>query len=456
MMWRKSLLILAAVLYCEFGMILTSCQSTDTADGPAGELQRQAFLGVDLGSPSQAKAGVEVKRITNAEVATKTGLRAGDRILRVNGSLLDSFVTYQKIFPALRAGETVRFEIVRNDQVLALTTTLSALPREQLKGAHTIYDSVLTDFGSRLRMIVTRPQNAQGQIATGKLPVVFLVGWLSCDSVEYPFGPSDGFGQAPHDIATKSGVVLVRTDKPGVGDSEGPGCVECDFQTELAGYRAAFRALKRYDFVDPDRIFILGLSNGGGFAPLVPQNEKVRGYIIAGGWAKTWFEHMIEHERRRLQLSGKNQGEIKDLMKGYAEFYTDYLVRKMTPREVLRAKPHLATLWYDMPEHQYGRPASFYHQLQDLNLASAWEKVDAPVLILYGEYDWIMSRADHELIAEIVNSKHPGRATFVELPKTDHLFMTYDNIGAAFEGATPGRYNPSVTEQILKFLQSNR
>lgn len=451
-MWRKSLLILAAVLYCEFGMIPAYSQTTGAADGPAGELQRQAYWGVELRAPSTAKAGVEVKRIIDDSVAAKTGLRAGDRILRINGSLLDSFTTYQKIFPALRAGETVRLEIVRNDRVLSLTTTLSALPREQPNGAHTIYDSVLTDFGSRLRMIVTRPQS---DIATGKLPAVFLVGWLSCDSVEYPFGAgADGFGQAPYDIATKSGLVLVRVDKPGVGDSEGPSCVECDFQTELAGYRAAFRALKRYDFVDPDRIFILGLSNGAGFAPLVPQNEKVRGYIIAGGWAKTWFEHMIELERRRLKLTGKNQGEVTDLMKGYVEFYTDYLVRKMTPREVLRSKPHLATLWDDLPEHQYGRPASFYHQLQDLNLASAWEKVDSPVLILHGEYDWIMSRADHELIAEIVNSKHPGHATFVELPKTDHLFMTYDNIGAAFEGNTPGHYNPSVTERILKFLQS--
>jgi hypothetical protein len=77
------------------------------------------------------------------------------------------------------------------------------------------------------------------------------------------------------------------------------------------------------------------------------------------------------------------------------------------------------------------------------------------VLVMHGEYDWIMSRDDHELIAEIVNSKQEGRARFVELPKTDHLFMTFENMSKAFNGEG-GRYNKSVTEQVLTFLRENR
>jgi hypothetical protein len=37
-----------------------------------------------------------------------------------------------------------------------------------------------------------------------------------------------------------------------------------------------------------------------------------------------------------------------------------------------RRRPHLAGLWYDKPDSQYGRPAAFYHQLQRLDLAAAW------------------------------------------------------------------------------------
>lgn len=450
-MYRTPLLLLAAALCCHSVPIAAHAQTGNIRYQPVGELRRQVFLGVALRPPNANRAGVEVRRVLDAGVAAQTGLRQGDRILRVNGTLLDSPVAFQRALISLRAGDTARFEIVRDTQLLSFTATLQPLPREQLKGVETIYDSALTDLGFRVRTIITRPQNAPG-----KLPVVFLVGWLSCDSIEYPSGAGDdGFARLLHDVAMQSGHVLVRMDKPGIGDSEGPGCSETDFLTELAAYRAAFRTLNRYNYIDPERVFILGLSNGGGFAPLVPQGEKVRGYVVAGGWAKTWFEHMLELERRRLKLSDKKPGEVTDAMKGYAEFYTDYLRRKMTPREILKSKSHLAPLWYGDPEHQYGRPASFFHQLEDLNLSASWEKVETPVLVMHGEYDWIMSRDDHQLIAEIVNGRQAGRATFVELPKTDHLFMTFENMTKAFAGEG-GSYNKSVTERVLTFLRENR
>ena len=67
----------------------------------------------------------------------------------------------------------------------------------------------------------------------------------------------------------------MRLDKPGMGDSEGD-CRETDFDTELSGYRAAFAALKAHPRVDPARIGLLGISNGGGFAPLVAQGAPSR------------------------------------------------------------------------------------------------------------------------------------------------------------------------------------
>lgn len=442
-----------AVALCGVALFrLAAGQTTGAAPGSGGELRRQAFLGVALSTPAPPNTWTEVRRITNPAAAEKTGLRVGDRILSVNGKPLDSFVAFQRLIPSLRANEKISLEILRGGQRLTLNPTPAPLPQEQHKGVEMIYDSAATGLGFRVRTIITRPQNAPG-----KLPAVFLVGWLSCDSVEHPFGPGgDGFGQLLQDIATRSGHVLIRMDKPGVGDSEGPSCADLDFETELASYRAAFKSLKRFDFIDPQRIFILGLSNGAAVAPLVPQAEKVRGYIVAGGWAKTWFEHMMELERRRLQLSGKSPGEITDSMKGFAEFYTDYLIRKMTPHEATEAKPKLASLWYDRPEHQYGRPAKFYHQLQDLNLAAAWATVDAPVFVMWGEYDWIMSLGDHEMIVDLINSRHPGRARLARLPRTDHTFMTFGNPESAFNDDASSGYNASVTEMTLKFLEANK
>src|SRR5205085_11213332 len=103
---------------------------------------------------------------------------------------------------------------------------------------------------------------------TGKLRGVLVVGWLSCDAVERaPAMRGERFAELMYEIASRSGFITVRIDKPGVGDSQGPACGEADFQTELAAYRDAFDALAAMERVDSSKIFVIGLSNGGGFAP---------------------------------------------------------------------------------------------------------------------------------------------------------------------------------------------
>src|SRR5512135_178252 len=173
----------------------------------------------------------------------------------------------------------------------ALPRRADAPPRESYPGVEVLYDAVSDAQGHRLRLVVSRPAGGPG-----RYPAIFVVGWLSCDSVEAPRDTRDASGRVFQALAVLPGFVTVRLDKPGVGDSEGV-CRETDFATELAGYRAAFRGLARYDFIDPDRVFLLGISNGGGIAPLVAGDAPVRGYVIDGGWVKTWFEHMMEIER---------------------------------------------------------------------------------------------------------------------------------------------------------------
>ena len=135
---------------------------------------------------------------------------------------------------------------------VAITAAISAeelprktsAPRESYPNVDVIYDSVARPDGKRLRTIITKPHNAKE-----KLPVIFVAGWLSCDSVEAPAGTKDESGLVFRGLAKLPEFALFRMDKQGVGDSEGV-CAETDFDAELAGYRAAFRALKNYDFID--------------------------------------------------------------------------------------------------------------------------------------------------------------------------------------------------------------
>lgn len=290
-------------------------------------------------------------------------------------------------------------------------------PREHFANADISYDWVTNSRGDKLRTFVTHPKNV-----SGKVPVIFFVGWLSCDSVEYPKGETDGFGALMRRLIDQSGYATVRMDKPGVGESQGTPCNKADYQGELEGYQAAFDSMNKYDFIDIQRIFVVGLSNGGGVGPLVSRDHHVAGFVAASSWGRTWYEHMLENERVRLTTAKKSPAEVNDAVKAFTQFYDLYLIQRQTPGEILRQHPEWKSLWYDEPDGQYGRPASFYQQLQALNLGQLWQQVDAPVLVIHGSSDTIMSRADSSAIAEIVNQAHPGRARYVEVPSMNHLF----------------------------------
>jgi alpha-beta hydrolase superfamily lysophospholipase len=314
-------------------------------------------------------------------------------------------------------------------------------PREAFKNAVAQYEWVTNPRGQHIRTIVTRPKNA-----SGKAPLIFFVGWLSCDSVEYVNGETDAFGAIFWRLIEQSGFATMRMDKPGVGESEG-NCSTTDFQMELDSYRAAFNSLSKYSFVDQDKIFVIGLSNGGGTAPLVVGNHAVRGFIAASSWGRTWCEHMLEMERGSLVREGSlTSAQIDEAMKNLTAFYKLYLIERKTPGDVLKEHPEWKSLWHDDPDGQYGRPAAFYQQLQALNLGKVWQEVSVPVLVLHGTSDTIMSRADSLAIADTVNRTHRGHAEFVEIKGGDHLL--------AFHGKLTDAVVPKMLDWMQKQLAS--
>lgn len=294
-------------------------------------------------------------------------------------------------------------------------------PREHFEHATVLYDWVTNGKGEKLRTFVTRPSDTGARNAGGKLPVIFFVGWLSCDSMEYADPQTqDGFGIFLRRLIDQSGYATVRMDKPGVGESQGD-CSKADFESEMSGWQAAFDAMSKFDFIDLDRVFVVGLSNGGGFSPMVVRNHPVRGFVSCGSWGRTWYDHMLELERRRLMEEGKSPAEVNATVKVFVEFYTLYLMKGMTPAQVIAQHPEWKSLWYDAPDGQYGRPAAFHQQLQALNLGEVWQNVKAPVLVIRGTADNIMSRADGEAIVQIVNQVHPGQARYQEIEDMTHL-----------------------------------
>ena len=293
-----------------------------------------------------------------------------------------------------------------------------------------------------LRAVVSSPD------APGRKPALLVVGWLSCDSVNAN-DPADGFIRFLDAIAQRSNFVMMRVDKPGLGGSDGD-CAETDFLTELEGYRIAWRQLAARADVDPHRIFILGLSNGGGFAPLVPSEPPAAGFVSIGGWSRTWLEHMLDFERRRLTLKRLAPADVSERMKAVAAFYEQYLIESRSPKDIVRDAPKLAIAWEGDLQHQYGRPPKFFQQLQQLNLAEAWSKVKVPTLIVYGANDWIMDREEQELIAACAKL-----STLVVIPRMDHFFRLHPSMQDSFDGRGDFRFASESVEMVLRWLREH-
>jgi dienelactone hydrolase len=252
---------------------------------------------------------------------------------------------------------------------------------------------------------------------------------------------------------------MMRTDKAGVGDSEGD-CASLDYETELAHHRAALASLRHSPEVDPRAIVVFGASMGGNYAPLVAAGEQVAGVMIWGGGAKTWFERMLGFERRAKELAGAPAAELDAHMHALSRYFVAYLLDRKDPAAIEREQPALAGTWGKIvgtgPGSHYGRPLAFHQQAAAQDWAAAWARVSAPVLALYGEYDWFEDAEAHRLVADIANRRKAGQGEFVTIPATDHHFDRYTDAAAAYKGEDGTNNADAAVSVMLRWLGARR
>jgi len=169
---------------------------------------------------------------------------------------------------------------------------------------------------------------------------------------------------------------------------------------------------------------------------------------------------MLENTRRQMRLAGAKEADCTTMVQRQSKFMAPILLKKKTVGEVWDEYPELKDEESGMTERSmYGRDMSFYHQLQDLNLGAAWGEVSSAVLAIYGEYDWVASQEDHELIASIVNAgnsvKSPtGLLARVDVrPKADHGFTIHRSLRGSFGKMGQGKWDESLPGTILTWIK---
>lgn len=402
----------------------------------------------EVRSAAGIDSGVLIGAVTPNTTASVGGLAQGDIVYSIDGKEVGSPQEAVATVSGIPVGSRFEVRLVRSRQRQTLSMTMLEKPRDKGANYEVIYDHVVSN-GRRIRTMVSKPTKP------GKHPVFFLIQGLGNFSLDNPIGTG-----AYADIIkpfVDEDWVTVRVDKPGQGDSEGGPTADEDFDAELDCYRQALKAIKKYDFVDPDRIFIFGHSMGGCFGPIVASEEKVAGIAVYGTVLKTWTEYWLENVRRQQLLGGANFTQVHDNLQNISRFMHYLLKERLSAETIKERHPDLqSTVNQNVPDgkHMSTRTVEFWRQLDSKNFASYWERVDAHVLAMWGENEFISTKEDHGMIAEIVNSKRPGTAEFVIVKESDHgFFKTTSAADSHRKWGQPGsEFNPEVLRLLKEWF----
>ena len=353
------------------------------AQSPDSGLPRRPWFGVAL---APHERGALVTGVVDGSSAAANGIRAGDVIPVIDGTAIRVPRDVIAAIGKHAGGDTASVEIIRDGQSRTYTVTLREFPREAQPGVTFEYGAVTLSDGSRLRTIVSIPDRRNA-----RFPAVMLLQGGGCNSIDVPMAPH-GPGNPLRTIAAQD-YVTMRVEKSGLGDSRGPACDAIGYEQELEGYRAALAALKRHPSVKTDEVFLIGLSLGGVFAPILANESAVRGIVVFG------------------------------------------------------------TL--SVPPSPYpGRSERFFREMASVDVIGAWSTVSSRVLALRGQFDEVAREADHAQIAATVNARHPGAASHVELAGLDHCWTRHASMEKGRGHCGEGEQVSTLTDAVLAFLRS--
>jgi alpha-beta hydrolase superfamily lysophospholipase len=439
------------------GLSLAGAAAGFSASDLNAPLPRKGMLGAAVGPVSvekqkqtrlPASEGLEVTRLIPGGSAEALGLMVGDVLVSVGKTKVGEKNPLPTVISRYYANQPIELKVVRDGKTIDLRGTLKERPR-QTSDEFVVEYSQVVSRGKRIRVITTRPKGE------GKFPTVFLIGGIGAYSVDGNFN-TIAYGNVMGPVAN-AGFATVRIDKPGQGDSEGPAYSDLRFGDEQDAYLQAIRYAKKLPYIDPNRIAIFGQSMGGTFGPLIAAQEPVAGLAVHGTLAKSWVEYWVENVRRQSALAGASAADIDAEQKKLSALNTFLFYEKQMPSQIIRRHPEMKKFVEEqIPDGKTlsGVGIPFFQELADQNLMKAWSEVKAPVLVLYGENDFISTRWDHEYIVDTLNQKSPGSATLRVLEQSDHGFFQTTSPRDSMEKWGKGSpHNPNVEEALIDWLR---
>jgi photosystem II stability/assembly factor-like uncharacterized protein/pimeloyl-ACP methyl ester carboxylesterase len=399
--------------------------------------------------------GLIIQRVVETGSAYTAGVQKNDIVYSVNDVIVNQITDLKKgDLSKLKENTAITYQVWRNGSFVKLSGNTMARPKEQKSGIKYTYGSISYKNGL-LRSLISEPEHSNG-----KLPAVLFIQGYTCSSnididERHPYRRlTDGLSE--------NGFLVMRIDKPGLGDNENtPACEDIDFYDETEAFEKALLNLKSNPNVDTNNIFIWGHSLGGITAPMLTSKYHwIKGVIVYGTVQRFWGEYIINMTRIQNMGFGVPPIEIEKKMRDVQKIVYEVYMLKKTPAQLLKENPNLKyTLesefqWSEKDNKIFTRSVAFNQSLDAVNITELWSKTESKVMAIYGEADIeALNDEGAKSIIHTVNTYHKDNGTYYFLPETDHSFAKVGSIEDGYKTkADPNYYNIMIENFNTKLI----
>jgi uncharacterized protein len=206
-------------------------------------------------------------------------------------------------------------------------------------------------------------------------------------------GASDRTNQWARAIAqvlVKQGAAVLLTDKRGSGKSEG-NWQTADFNDLAADAIAGVQHLRSRNEIDPERVGLVGLSQGGWIAPIAAaRSEEVAFVVDISGASVSIAEQSfteMANTAREAGLSDKQVREVLELNRAVAQYLTTGDWHKYAKHRDKALKSEWGKIAAGFPATPDLPIWTFLRGVATFDPLPYWLQLTEPVLVIYGEKD---------------------------------------------------------------------
>jgi len=274
------------------------------------------------------------------------------------------------------------------------------------------------------------------------------------------------------DHLTRQGIVVLRSDDRGVGQSGGDfnEATTLDFASDAA---AAVAYLRRRDEVRADAIGLVGMSEGGVVAPIVAVGSADVAFIVLLAGPGLPGEDILYLQSalvaramgapdEQVAYNRRLQGQLFEVIKAEEDRATriqrmDSVLRRQVAElpedERLAAgfTPEVAEEWVERQITSFSGPWFRYFLIHDPR--PVLRQVTVPVLAINGTLDLqVPSEVNLQAIEEALREAGNERVTLIELPGLNHLMQTARTGVPAEYADIEETISPTVLELVSAWI----